>query len=67
VKLSARELQTAIDHFKSKDGIIDKATPVGFVSPDECKAMTDGAKLRRWMTPAQGSYPNALTHGSAVA
>ena len=42
----ARELQTAIDYFKNKDGIIDKAAPVGFLSPDERKAVTDGAKFR---------------------
>jgi hypothetical protein len=43
---SARELQTAIDHFKSKDGVIDKAAPVDFLSPDERKAITEGAKFR---------------------
>jgi hypothetical protein len=43
---SARELQTAIDHFKSKDGVIDKAAPVDFLSQDERKAVTGGAKFR---------------------
>ena len=39
---SAHELHTAIDYFKSKDGIIDKGAPVGFLSSDERKAVTDG-------------------------
>jgi TnpA family transposase len=43
---SARELQTAIDHFKSKDGVIDKAAPVDFLSQDEHRAITRGAKFR---------------------
>ena len=43
---SARELQTAIDHFKSKDGVIDKAAPVDFLSQDERKAVTGGTKFR---------------------
>ena len=36
----------AIDHFKSKDGVIDKAAPVDFLSQDERKAVTGGAKFR---------------------
>ena len=43
---SAHELYTAIDYFKSKDGIIDKGAPVGFLSSDERKAVTDGTKFR---------------------
>ncbi len=43
---SAGELQTAIDHFKNKDGVIDKAAPVDFLSQDERKAITGGAKFR---------------------
>ena len=43
---NAHQLQTAIDYFKSKDGTIDKAAPVGFLSPDERQAVTPEAKLR---------------------
>jgi hypothetical protein len=42
---SARELQSAIEHFKNKDGVIDKAAPVGFLSLDERKAVTKDAKF----------------------
>ena len=42
---SARELQSAIEHFKNKDGLIDKAAPVGFLSLDERKAVTKDAKF----------------------
>lgn len=37
---NARELQDAIEHFKHKDGAIDKTAPVDFLAPDERKAVT---------------------------
>lgn len=43
---SAAQLQTALDYFRSKDGVIDKTAPVEFLSPDERQAVTDGGKLR---------------------
>jgi TnpA family transposase len=36
----ARELQAAIEHFKKKDGAIDKTAPVEFLTTDERKALT---------------------------
>ncbi|MBA3442728.1 MAG: Tn3 family transposase [Pyrinomonadaceae bacterium] len=43
---SAAQLQIALDHFRSKDGVIDKTAPVEFLSPDERKAVTHDGKLR---------------------
>lgn len=43
---SAREVQAAIDHFKGKDGAIDKAAPVKFLETNERKAVTNGGKFR---------------------
>ena len=37
---SARELRQAIEYFKLKDGAIDKAAPVEFLSPDDRKAVS---------------------------
>lgn len=42
----AHELQQALHYFQRKDGVIDKAAPVSFLSPDERKAVTHGAKFR---------------------
>jgi len=42
---SARALQDAIEHFKNKDGVIDKTAPVDFLTPDERKAVTRGGKF----------------------
>jgi TnpA family transposase len=41
----AREVQAAIEHFNGKDGAIDKAAPVGFLTPDELKAVTNGGNF----------------------
>ncbi len=46
VEPSAEQLHLAINHFKSKDGLIDKAAPVGFLTLDERKAVTQDAKVR---------------------
>jgi hypothetical protein len=43
---SPGELQTVIDHFKRKDGTIDKTAPVDFLTPDEHKAVTKDGKFR---------------------
>jgi TnpA family transposase len=43
---NANELQRAINHFKSRDGAIDKTAPADFLSPDELKAVTQGSKFR---------------------
>ena len=37
---NARELQDAIEYFKLKDGAIDRAAPVDFLTPDERKAVS---------------------------
>jgi hypothetical protein len=37
---SARELRQAIEYFKLKDGAIDKAAPVEFLTPDERQAVS---------------------------
>jgi hypothetical protein len=37
---NALHLQAAIEHFRHKDGAIDKTAPVDFLTPDESKAVT---------------------------
>jgi TnpA family transposase len=43
---NASPLQRAIHYCQSKDGVIEKTAPVGFLSRDELKEVTQGAKFR---------------------
>jgi TnpA family transposase len=43
---NAREVLAAIQYFKDKDGLIDKAAPLGFLAADECTAVTEDGKFR---------------------
>jgi TnpA family transposase len=43
---SAQTLLAAIQHFKDKDGLIDRGAPLGFLAADEHAAVTEGKKFR---------------------
>jgi TnpA family transposase len=43
---SARPLLAAIQYFKDKDGLVDKAAPLGFLAASERAAVTAGGKVR---------------------
>jgi hypothetical protein len=43
---NAREVLAAIQYFKDKDGLIDKAAPLGFLAADEHTAVIEGGKFR---------------------
>src|SRR4029077_5827693 len=43
---SVRKLVDAIEHFKEKDGAVDKSAPAGFLDPEEGAAVQKEGKFR---------------------
>ena len=43
---NAADLQTALTHFRTRDGLIDKRAPVGFLTPKELAAVTCDSTFR---------------------
>jgi len=43
---SVRKLVDAIEHFKEKDGVVDKSAPAGFLDPEEGAAVQKEGKFR---------------------
>jgi hypothetical protein len=43
---SVRKLVDALEHFKEKDGAVDKSAPAGFLDPEEGAAVQKEGKFR---------------------
>jgi hypothetical protein len=49
-----RKLVDALEHFKEKDGAINKSAPTGFLDPEERAAVQKEGKFRaRWQGPSE--------------